>query len=71
VLSVDLAEQQPCFSNTLHAKQKSVSTGDWGFMKSNFGNTSRAPQFFPVKAVDGKLVVSGVPGVHVGVKRTT
>ena len=44
-------------------------------MKSNFSREgrelSRALPYFPVKAVDGKLVVPGVPSGYVGVKRTT
>ncbi len=33
--------------------------------------TSRTLPYFPVKAADGKLVVSGAHNGYVGVKRTT
>jgi len=44
-------------------------------MKSNFSKERRdmfrTLPYFPVKAVDGKLVVPGVPSGYVGVKRAT
>jgi rieske iron-sulfur protein len=52
----------PCHDATFDPLKDGENTG---------GATSRALPHFPVKAVGGKLVVSGVPSGYVGVKRTT